>query len=208
MRFRPVLSCCLLGTALVALHAQEPPLPAAATQETPAAPIPVPSVPQLIPDEVLPAAAPRPSPPGLPQLDEAFKDKPLSAIAADQNARREWRTLRNAVANDPAAKAAYADAERARTDLEKRKLLRRYYEILYGKMMARATSPAMKSYLNDRKNEHLNTLPQPHVRPETAPKPASSPPQTSAQPQVTPSPSPQPTAPALPFATPTPVVPR
>ena len=192
-----------MGAGLIAARAQEPPLPAPDTRETPAPPVPVPPVPQLIPDEILPAAPPRPSAPSLPQLDEVFKDNPISAAAAEQRARIEWRKLRNLMANDPSVKAAHAKAEAARTDLEKRQLLRRYYEILFGKMMARASTPEMRKYLNDRKNEHLNTLPQPRVRPETAPPPAA-----PAQPQAAPSPTSQPSAsptpPVQPFATPTP----
>ncbi|MFN2509066.1 MAG: hypothetical protein ABR589_09880 [Chthoniobacterales bacterium] len=76
--------------------------------------------------------------------------------------------------NNAEVKAALATANSARTDLEKRKLLRVYYEMLYAKMTALA-APEMKTYLNDKKNEALNALPQPRVRPDASPSPTKAP---------------------------------
>ena len=205
MRFPVLLSCILMVVCAVpAVNAQEPPLPQPDSETAP----PPANAPQLIPDDVLPAATPVPSLPTLPQLDEVFKDNPLTQAASDQRARIEWRKLRNAATNDPAVKAARAKAEAARTDLEKRKLLRAYYELLFSKMIARASSPAVHGYLNDRKNDHLKTLPQPRVRPETVSLGPTPPPPAAAQPKASPSPTPQPSVSppiqVLPFATPTP----
>ena len=205
MRFPRFVFCCLFVVARTLAEAQEPPLPQPDTQETPPPAAPVPSVPQLIPDDVLPPATPVPSAPSLPQLDEVFKDNPLTQAAADQRARIEWRKLRNVVANDATVKAARAEAEAARTDLQKRKLLRRYYEMLYAKMMPHASSPEVRRYLQDRKRDQLNALPQPRVRPETVPSPSPSAPGSAANPTPTPTPQPSIAPPQImPFATPTP----
>ena len=190
MRIRRFLCCCVTAAACATANAQEPALPQPDTQDPPPA-APLPSIPQLLPDDILPAATPGPNAPSLPQLDEVFKDNPLTHATAEQRARIEWRKLRNAAINDPALKAARAEAEAAPTDLEKRKLLRRYYEMLYAKITPRGSTPEVRRYLNDRKNDHLNALPQPRVRPETVPPPA--PPAPAGSPaQPTPSPTPQP----------------
>jgi hypothetical protein len=141
-------------------------------------------VPQLIPDDTLPAVAPNATAPSLQQLDEAFKEKPISTAAADYRNRLEWRRLRNIVTNDAELKAALATAEAAKTDLQKRKLLRRYYEMCFGRMIRLASTPEMKAYLTARKNEQLGLLPQPHVRPTPTPSPSPKPAATAPPPPL------------------------
>lgn len=179
------------GAALI--QGQDAALPRPETQD-PATSLPQPSetplpaIPpsQLIPDDVLPppSGSPALSMPTIPMLDEALKQPPLSATAENQRRHREWRQLRNRVQNESEVKQALATADAARTDLKKRQLLRRYYELLYRKMTAIAP-PEMKAYLNDRKNEALNALPQPKVRPETV---------VAGTPSTSPTPSPSPSA--------------
>ncbi|MFL6414426.1 MAG: hypothetical protein ACJ74Y_02000 [Bryobacteraceae bacterium] len=188
MRFSFVF-CVFAASLTCRIAAQEPPLPRAEvpTIADPAAtPLPEPAPPQLIPDEILPAATPAATAPNLQELDEAFKDNPLTKAAADYRLRIEWRKLRNGVVNDPEVKAALATADAAKTDLQKRKLLRRYYELIYAKMLARAETPEMKAYLTARKTDHLAMLPQPRVRPEASPiakSEGSAAPNASATPQ-------------------------
>lgn len=100
-------------------------------------------------------------------LDQGFSPAPLSAAAESQRQHVEWRRLRNAVQNDADLKAALRAATEARTDLEKRKLLGRYYDLFYDRMIARA-APDMKIYLLARKREAVGLLPQPRVRPGVA----------------------------------------
>ena len=191
------------------VSAQEAQLPKPATQDpAPLEPTPTPAItpasppaaPQLIPADILPppdqtAPAPMPDIPTIEQLDEGLKPPPLSPAAEGYRLHVEWRKLRNQVQNDPAVKAAFARAEAARTDLEKRKLLARYHELFYRRITAIAP-PEMKAYLNDRKKEQLASLPQPRVRPETAP-PTPTPAKQSG--------SPSPTAtPIVPYGSPTP----
>ncbi len=188
MRFFIVLSSSLFCLGFIALQGQEPPLPQgdANPSATPAA---APSLamppPQLIPDDVLPPPAPAAAAPDVRQLDEAFKQGPLTPASAEYRLRVEWRKLRNVVMNDLAIKAARANAERARTDLEKRKRLAAYYQLLYTKLTALAQSPELKAYLAVRREEKLQTLPQPRVRPGFLPTAAAKPrPSPAAQKQT------------------------
>lgn len=115
----------------------------------------------VLPDEKEP---PRPIVPEIPALDDAFRPAPLSAAAEEQRQHIQWRRLRNVVQNDGDVRAALAAATAAPTDLEKRKLLGRYYDLYYDRMMARA-APDMRKYLLARKREAVGLLPQPRVRP-------------------------------------------
>ncbi len=142
------------------------PLPATTTpSRTPSSPPP-----QLIPPDVLPMPDPSAPPgtaPGLPavqQLDEELKPKPLSQESENYRLHVEWRKLRNQATNDPGVKAARAATERARNDVERRQLLANYFNVYFDKMIA-IGPPEMKAYLDDRRREHLRSLPQPRVRP-------------------------------------------
>jgi hypothetical protein len=176
-------SCC--GIALA--FAQAPDLPKPETQDTPApsANTSVPAVasspaPELLPPDVLTPrervpenAAPAAGVPSLPQLDEAFKQKPISNTAALNDAHAEFRQLKNRVVNRAKVKAAFRAAQAAPTDFEKRKLLRRYYDIFFDEMIAIAPRPEFVGYLNDRKKEQLAALAQPRVRPTPSPSAAA-----------------------------------
>ena len=169
----------LLAFSTAATRGQDPALP---TRERPddlpvqsGSPVPTalpsPPPPLFPPDPIAPAeraASPAPAPPVLPgisELDQGFKEKPINAAAEAARRQSEWRILRNQVANDADVKTARRRAETAGTDFEKRMLLRDYYEIYFGKMIALTSDPGMKAFLNDRKREHLGLLPQPRVRP-------------------------------------------
>ncbi|MBA3882643.1 MAG: hypothetical protein H0X73_07995 [Chthoniobacterales bacterium] len=155
--------------------AQEVVLPEPRTQETtapapPANPRATIPPPQLIPPDILPMPDPSAPPgtaPDLPtveQLDEELKPKPLSQASENYRLQIEWRKLRNRATNDPTVKAARTAAESARTDLERRQSLAKYFNIFFDKMIALG-SPEMEGYLNDRRREHLRSLLQPRVRP-------------------------------------------
>jgi hypothetical protein len=163
------------------LAAQDTPLPSPDTQDPAPSVTPAPSVPppQLIPPDILPPpdTAPVPPPPNIPtipQLDEGFAIKPMNEAAEKRRLHIEWRKIRNRTENHPKVKAALDAAEKARTDLERRKLLREYYEIFYARAIA-IGPPDMKQYLIDRKNEQLVALPQPRVRPDPPPREKKSP---------------------------------
>jgi hypothetical protein len=184
-----VTSCAI---AALAVYGQDVPLPKSEPQDPAATPPP-----ELIPADILPPPDPAAPPmtldiPTIDQLDEGLKPPPLSPAAEAHRLHIEWRKLRNRAQNDPRVKAAFADADAARTDLERRRLLARYVEILHARMIAMA--PEMKKYLLDRKREQLAALPQPRTRPETALKPEPTPkPAPGASPGASPTASPSPT---------------
>ena len=130
--------------------------------------------------------------PGLSQLDEGFKQTSLGRKADEFRLHAVWRRLRNQIANAPDVIAARKAADAARTDLEKRQLLRRYYEICYGRMQALAREANVKAGLEDMKKQHLTTLAQPQVRPSPPPTATPSSESAVATPTASPTPSPSP----------------
>jgi hypothetical protein len=133
----------------------------------------------LFPPQVEASPTPPPNGPELPdvkQLDDNFK-KPRS-LGRDADAMRlhvQWRELKNRTVNDPQVQAANAYAQAARTDLEKRKRLRSYYEIYYQRMSALATTPELKLAMQVMKVTHQAMLDQPKVRPSPTPVPSGTP---------------------------------
>jgi hypothetical protein len=180
-----ILRLCVALLCFVSIHvrAQEPLLPKPESQEPAATPLvgnslpPVaaPSAPpQLMAPDVLSLSersAPQPGTPNisLPEVEQSLVSTMESSAAENQRRQQEWRRLRNLVANDAEVKKAMLRADSARTDLEKRRLLRIYYDTYFAKITNLA-APEMKAYLADRKNEQLSALPQPRVRPETVEK--------------------------------------
>ena len=178
------LIVALSGFITIIALAQEPELPkpdpagGGTTSPSPTAPAASPAL-EIIPAEVLTAAEraaaanlPIPNIPAITQFDEAFKQNSAGAAADDARRHAECRLLQNRIANDRDLKASLQFAEAARTDLEKRQRLQKYYELYFGKMIALATTPELKAYLIARKNGQLAALPQPRVRP---PSPSPSP---------------------------------
>jgi hypothetical protein len=161
--------------------AQEPPLPSAT-----ATPAPTPSVrPELnIPDIPLPvepaplvpnaSPAPKKSVPSITELDSAFQRSPLGREVEEQRLHLEWRKLKNRTIQDPEVVAAKKAANAALTDPEKRELMRTYYKLLYAHMQAPAEAPDVKAYLEQKKNDSINSLAQPRIRPESTPRPSAS----------------------------------
>lgn len=162
----------LLFSCATLVRAQEPPLPAAT--ETPTASpsvrpeLNIPDIPLTVePAPLVPNTSPAPnkSAPPLQELDAAFKRSSLGQAAEEQRMHVEWRKLKNRTVDDPEIVAAKAAAEKARTDLEKRNLLRAYYKLHYARMQALASTPELKAYLEEKKKAMLRDLDQPHVRP-------------------------------------------
>ena len=158
---------------------QEPPLP-----ESSGTPPPTPTArPQLnipdIPIEVEPSplvpntsATPKKSIPTIQELDSAFQHSSLGAAVEEQRLHLEWRKLQNRASDDPEVVAAKKAIDRARTDVEKRELMRAYYKVFYAHMQALAETPEIKAYLEQKKNAAIGSLAQPHIRPEPTPHPS------------------------------------
>ena len=184
----------VLAATSSSVFGQEPPLPAATT-ETPrpsASPtsvrpqLNIPEIPlsveppTLVPGGVDAAPISKPISPAvsknalpLEQLDAAFQRSPLAQAAEEQRLHLEWRQLLNRTAQDEEVVAAKVAATAAKTDQEKRTLLRAYYDIRYAHMRALASTPDVKAYLDSKKAAATGSLAQPRVRPESTPRPKS-----------------------------------
>ena len=162
--------------------AQEPPLPAATSTPAPTASVRpelnIPDIPVTVePTPLVPNTSPGPkkSVPSISELDAAFQHSSLGQAAEEQRLHLEWRKLKNRTSGDPDVVAAKKAAERARTELDKRNARRAYYKIFYARMQALAATPELKAYLEQKKNDAINSLAQPRVRPESSPRPTAAP---------------------------------
>jgi hypothetical protein len=140
-------------------------LPAASP--SPTAPIEPPS---LIPPNLLPApgALPKmPAAPELQQLNDLFKQSSLGKLADEHRLHLQMVALETRIRNDAGLHALRADADAAKTDLERRHRLKIYYEAYYGKLRQMATTPDLQGYLIAQKDTHEIGLLQPRVRHQT-----------------------------------------
>ncbi|HLW35657.1 MAG TPA: hypothetical protein VKS98_08355 [Chthoniobacterales bacterium] len=111
-----------------------------------------------------PSATAEPTIPERAQIDQIFKQTSLGKEADERRLHIEWRELENRVVNDPDIVAAKQAADKAHTDLEKRQLLRAYYDLYYGRMRALASSPEMKASLDQLRIAHVSRTSQHRVR--------------------------------------------
>lgn len=176
---RVIFTLTLLLLVAVA-GGQEPPLPAATP--TPAASpsarpeLNIPDIP-IEPQPLVPTTSPpaKKSVPSIQELDTAFQHSSLGAAVEEQRLHLEWRKLKNQANDDPEVVAAKKAISRAHTDPEKRELTRAYYKIFYAHMQALAEAPDIKGYLEQKKNEAINSLAQPHLRPQPTPRASPTP---------------------------------
>ena len=176
------LAALILGVVL--LRAEEPPLPAAT--ETPA-PSPsasvrpqvdIPDIPMTVePSPLVPntSATPKKTIPSISELDTAFQHSSLGQAVEEQRLHLEWRKLKNRASLDPEVVAAKKAIGSARTDVDKRNLMRAYYKIFYARMQALAETAEIKGYLEQKKKDALNGLAQPRVHPEPTARPSPTP---------------------------------
>jgi hypothetical protein len=156
--------------------AEEPPLPESTATPAPspsARPeLTIPDIPMAVePSPLVPSTSPVPKKtvPSLQELDTAFQHSSLGAAVEEQRLHLEWRKLKNRASLEPEVIAAKKAVDRARTDPEKRDLMRAYYRLFFARMLALADGADIKAYLEQREKEALNGLAQPHVRPEPTP---------------------------------------
>ena len=172
----------LTATAFLArlVLAQEPPLPSPSAT---AAPSPsarpelnIPEIP-VEPSPLVPNTSPVPKKnlPSLQELDTAFQHSSLGQAVEEQRMHLEWRKLKNRASLDPNVIAAKNAISKAKTDLEKRDLMRAYYKTFYGRMIAAAETPDVKAYLEQKLKAIIDSLAQPHVRPQPTPRPTRTP---------------------------------
>jgi hypothetical protein len=182
MKFRLAIIAAALLSFAGLLPGQEPPLPAATeTPEPSPGPRPqlnIPDIPLTIePTPLVPNSSPTPkkNAPPLSELDAAFQHSSLGQAAEEYRLHVEWRQLENRTATDPEVMAAKAATATAKTDVQKRNLMRAYYKISYAHMQALAATPEIKAYLEGKKQAMLAGLAQPHLRPEPTPTPTPAP---------------------------------
>jgi hypothetical protein len=91
---------------------------------------------QLIPETPAPIEKPKGSAIEQPGGDKAEKVKPnKTQVAADDVADRiRLRSAKTKALRDPKVQAEWESAEKARTDLERREALKRYYTLLYDRI--------------------------------------------------------------------------
>ena len=143
-------------------------LPAAEADRTPPLPDPIPrpaTTPSLLPDEI-PTPAKRaplakPSAPGKPGTTL----KP-QATAAEFDLRLRYRKARNVAETNEKVRAAWEISRDAKTDQGKRQALKRYYEVLFARMLTvdRGIAPLVE----ERRKAEIAALTQTHIAP-TAP---------------------------------------
>jgi hypothetical protein len=169
-----ILSLAMILWAQLAAG-QEPPLPVAtptpAVSPSTRPELNIPDIP-IEPRPLVPntSSTPKKNLPSIQELDTVFQHSSLGAAVEEQRLHLEWRKLKNRANDDPEVVAAKKAIDRARTDPEKRELTRDYYKIFYAHMQALAETPEMKGYLDQKKKEAINSLAQPHLRPEPSPR--------------------------------------
>ncbi len=142
---------------------------AAAAAPLPSATAPV-EPPSLIPANILPAPASLPQIPAAPELEQLnsfFKQSSLGKAADEHRLHVQMAELETRIRNDEDLHAAKASALRAPTDLERRHLLKDYYQLYFRKLRALAGTPDLKAYLDAQEAAHELFLLQPRVRHET-----------------------------------------
>ena len=179
--FLPPLFALIVAAGAI-VWAQSSPSPAnASTQRATAQldaslPTPSPSAtaaiepPSIIPSNILPPPNALPNVPTIPDLEQLnafFKQTSLGKTADDYRLHLQTAELQTRIRNDQDLHALKAKAMRVLTDLERRHLLKAYYQLYYSKLRALTTAPDLIAYLNSQEAGYEASLLQPRVRHET-----------------------------------------
>jgi hypothetical protein len=187
MRFPKHLSlCCVIACARLA-HAADPspagnpdPLPSFLT--TPATPPaadpdkslpfgdPLPragTTPSLLPDEI-PSGTKRPSKKNPPAGGKPGAMLKPQATGGDLDMRIRYRKARNAAETNEQVRAAWQDSREAKTDYEKRQALKRYYELLFARMLG--SDRGIAKLVEARHKAEIAGLTQVRIAPTVAPE--------------------------------------
>ncbi len=141
---------------------------AALPEPSPSATIAV-EPPSLIPPNILPGAGadalPKiPAAPDLPTLNALFKQSSLGKAADEHRLHLQMAALEVRIRNDEDLHALQASANKQRTDLERRHVLKAYYQLYFKKLRALASTPDLQDYLRAQEAVHEGHLLQPRVR--------------------------------------------
>jgi hypothetical protein len=126
-------------------------------------PVPLPSPPpSLIPDDI-PTGTKRPSPANPPARGKQSPAVKPQATAADLDLRIRYRKARSVAETNEKVRAAWDDSRAARTDYAKRAALKRYYELLYAKMLT--VDRDIAPLVDQRRKAGIATLTQTQIAP-------------------------------------------
>ena len=185
MRFQKNLALCLAFLAVRAAFAEEPvpagkpePFPNFLTSpsKTPATdadktlplgdPIPRPTAtPSLLPDEI-PTNKKRPADGNSPGGSKPGAILKPQAAAADLDLRIRFRNARNVAEANEQVRAAWDDSRGAKTDHEKRQALKRYYDLLFAKMLG--VDRGIAALVEQRRKTETAALTQRQIAPTVA----------------------------------------
>ena len=131
----------------------------------------VPSLPDLPP----PIPTPKPGAKSQGSRPEQGKPRPsepsrTEAAEADLEERIRFRVARDKVRQDPALQMEWDRAQAARTDYEKREILKRYYKEFYARVAKADPDPRLKKLIELNRTRSLRTLEQTRIQPTDPPQ--------------------------------------
>ena len=162
-----ILLSALLATA--ALFAEEKNAKPAATPARPLqlAPEPAPSgnplIPEILPPTKKPSGSAIPEPSSRAPAGKPARTNKTQAAEDEVRARIQYRLAKNKAVQDPAVQAAWDAAQKAKTDLEKREAMKRYYTLLNARI--RKIDGAVAKLANERQNFSTHRLEQTRIDP-------------------------------------------
>ena len=129
-------------------------------------PIPRPTAPpSLLPDEI-PTNTKQPMPPGAPTFTRPSATMKPQTTAADLELRVRYRKARNAAETNAQVRAAWEDSRAAKTDLVRREALKRYYDLLFAKMLG--ADRGIATLVEQRHKAEVAALSQTRIAPTVA----------------------------------------
>ncbi len=107
-----------------------------------------------------------------PELGKPRKIEPsrTEAAEADLEERIRFRAARDKVRQDPALQKEWDRAQEARTDYEKREILKHYYREFYARVAKADPDPRLKKLIELNQTRSLNSLQQTRIRPTEPPQ--------------------------------------
>ena len=185
MRFQKNLALCFAIAAVRSAPAGEP-VPARNPDPSPALPTPPTKVPAIDAEKILPLGDPLPRPAPAPSLlpdeipigvkrpasaDPLATTKPGAikkpqAAALELDLRVRYRKARNLAETNDQVRAAWEDSRDAKNDYGKRQALKRYYDLLFAKMLSadRGIAPLVEQ----RRKAETAALTQTRIAPTVA----------------------------------------
>jgi type IV secretory pathway VirB10-like protein len=195
LRYRPAALRFAMNKLFLPLIAALLSLPSLFAQDTPVSPQGEPIPKPVAPSEpgrleLIPSGTPQLSVPPLPDLPPPIQtSKPAvkparpepakpqktqpsrtEAAEADLEERIRFRAARDKVRQDPALQQQWDRAQEARTDYEKREILKQYYRDFYARVAKADPDPRLKKLIEFNRTRSLNSLEQTRIQPTEPPR--------------------------------------